>query len=218
MNNANKPTVMSAVLLAAGESVRMLKQKALLPWNGTTLIESQVLSLLGAGVTEIVVVLGYRARMLSNLVDGLPNVKTIRNPRYRTGKSSSVKAGLRHIDPKADGILILAVDQPRSVSTIRPIIDVYRKAGTPIVYPSHNGKGGHPIIFATSLLPEMLGVTESTMGLRGVVERYKSEVTKFEMNTAEILLDLNLPDDYERAKAAYQNPHEIGMSINECLT
>ena len=176
----------------------------------------------GANITHLIrnanISHGRLSKILNNLVDGLPNVKTVRNPRYRTGKSSSVKTGLRHIDPKADGILILAVDQPRSVSTIRPIIDVYRKSGTPIVYPSHKGKGGHPIIFSTCLLPEMLRISESTMGLRGVVERHKSEVTKFEMNTAEILLDLNLPEDYERAKAAYQNPHEIGIGINECLT
>ena len=59
----------SAILLAAGESTRMRQQKALLPWQGTTLIQYQVSSLLEAGVSQVVAVLGHHAETLRPLVE-----------------------------------------------------------------------------------------------------------------------------------------------------
>src|SRR3989304_325250 len=108
----------SAVLLAAGESTRMVKLKALLPWKGTSLIQHQVKVLLEAGVHEVIVVLGYRAESLRPLVEAFPGATAVLNLRYRTGKSSSLRAGLRHVDPQAKAILVLAVDQPRPAEAI----------------------------------------------------------------------------------------------------
>ncbi|MCL0044584.1 nucleotidyltransferase family protein, partial [Dehalococcoidia bacterium] len=143
-----------AILLAAGASTRMGQQKALLPWGSATLIEYQLNSLLKAGVSHIVVVLGYRAEKLRALAESLPNTKAILNLRYRTGKSSSVRAGLRHIARGAE-ILILSVDQPRSPHTIRTVIKAHFQTSSLITYPTYQGQGGHPIIFSTRLLTEM---------------------------------------------------------------
>ena len=192
----------AAVLLAAGESTRMGRLKALLPWHGTTLIQYQVSALLEAGVSEVVVVLGYRAETLRPLVEAYPNVSVVLNLRYRTGKSSSVKAGLRHISQDTEGILVLAVDQPRSVTVVREVMAAHRQLGAPITYPAYKGKGGHPIVFSAQLLPEMQAIRESRAGLREVVGRHRSEVSKIEMDDPDVLLDLNRPEDYERAVAA----------------
>lgn len=189
----------SAVLLAAGESTRMGKLKALLPWRDVTLLEHQVATLLHAGVQEVIVVLGYKAETLRPLVERYPQAKPVLNLRYRTGKSSSVRAGLRQVSPGADAVLVLAVDQPRDHEVVRGVIEAHRSSRTLITYPAHAGKGGHPIIFSASLLPEMLRVSEAKQGLREVVERHRSRVHKVELGTSEVLLDLNRPEDYERA-------------------
>ncbi|MFL6229050.1 MAG: NTP transferase domain-containing protein, partial [Pyrinomonadaceae bacterium] len=54
----------AAILLAAGRSRRMGAFKPLLPFGATTVIESCINNLRGAGVAEIVVVLGHRAEEL----------------------------------------------------------------------------------------------------------------------------------------------------------
>ena len=196
---AMKKLRVSAVLLAAGESTRMGQQKALLPWGGRTLVEYQVGTLLDAGALEVVVVLGYRAERLRPLVEAFPKAKAVLNLRYKTGKSSSVRAGLRRVDPAADAVLVLSVDQPRSLEVVRKVMAAYAESGAPITYPAYRGKGGHPSVFSARLLPEMLRVRESRQGLREVVERHRADVCKVELGDPDVLLDLNRPEDYERA-------------------
>ena len=189
----------SAVLLAAGESTRMGRQKALLPWRGTSLLLYQVHALLDAGASQVILVIGYRAETLRSLADGIPGVATVLNLRYRTGKASSIRAGLRHVSPQANGILILSVDQPRSPSLVRGVIEAHRRQGVLITYPAYRGKGGHPVFFSSTLLPEMLRIRESRQGLREVVERHRAQVLRLNVDDQEALLDLNRPEDYQRA-------------------
>ena len=192
----------SAVLLAAGESTRMGQQKALLPWKGTTLLLYQVNSLLDAGVSEVIAVLGYRAETLRSLIDGIPRVATALNLRYRTGKASSVRAGLRQVNPQAQTVLVLSVDQPRSPALLRRVLEAHRQRGALITYPAYQDRGGHPVLFSGTLLPEMTRIRESRQGLREVVERHRLELIRLAVDDQEALLDLNRPQDYERAVAA----------------
>jgi molybdenum cofactor cytidylyltransferase len=192
-------TPISAILLAAGESTRMRRQKALLPWQGTTLIQYQISSLLEAGVSQVVVVLGHRAERLRSMLEHTFGVQTVLNLRYRTGKSSSVRMGVRHLSPDASAVLVLSVDQPRSPELVRQVIDAYREKKAPVTYPAFQGRGGHPIIFDGALLPEMARVRESRHGLREVVQRHRARANRFTLDDAQILLDINEPGEYEKA-------------------
>ena len=177
-------------------------QKALLSWCGTTLLQYQVNALLAAGVHQVLVVLGYHAETLRPLVESIPGVEAALNLRYRTGKSSSVRAGLRHITQQTEDIMILAVDQPRSSKTIRNLAIEHQRQHSLITYPTYLGKGGHPIIFSRALLSQMTNIHESRRGLREVVQRHQSQVSRIEVEDPEVLLDLNNPDDYRRATVA----------------
>lgn len=186
----------------------MGRQKALLPWRGTTLIQHQVHSLLEAGVSQVVAVLGYRAETLRPLVEEVPGVRVVLNLRYRTGKTSSVRAGLRHIEPQVEGILVLAVDQPRSAGVMRRTIAAHQELGSLITYPTYRGRGGHPVIFSRALLPELIRIRESRQGLREVVERHQPEVSRIEMDDPEVLLDLNVPAEYQKVAHPCLHPLE----------
>ena len=83
-------TLVSAILTAAGESTRMGRPKALLPWHGTTLLEHQTACLIDAGAAEVVVVLGHQANAVVPQVKG-PHVRHVLNPDYRLGKTTSIK-------------------------------------------------------------------------------------------------------------------------------
>jgi molybdenum cofactor cytidylyltransferase len=189
----------AAVLLAAGESTRMGRPKALLPWQSLTLLESQLRSLQQAGIKDIVLVTGHRAAELKRIASKHKNVCTVYNPDYRQGKTTSIKAGIRALPGSPHSILILAVDQPRSASTIRALIEAHNKPNALISYPSYKGKGGHPILFSATLLHELLEITEETQGLKAVIRRHSQQVQKVELDASEVLLDINTPEDYERA-------------------
>ena len=189
-----------ALLLAAGESSRMRSLKALLPWHGTTLLDYQITALRQGGVHKVVVVLGHRADSLKPIVQGREGVTWTVNPDYVQGKTTSIKAGLSVLDPdEPDTILILNVDQPRSPETIGDLLRRHLEAEALITIPAYHGKGGHPIIIDSTLLEDLRSISEESLGIKAVVRLHQQRTQRIEMATAEVLWDLNTPEEYERA-------------------
>jgi len=198
----------AAILLSAGESTRMGETKALLPWGEASLIEHQVDVLTSAGLSPIVLVLGHQSDKLEALVGSRAGVECVYNPDYIQGRTTSVKAGVRalrrlqrtHSDAAAmAAILVLGVDQPRSRETIRSVMDLHGDGAWLITVPTYQGRGGHPVIFSSSIMDEMMEVSEDTLGLKGLVRRHEAQTQWVEAGSPELLLDLNTPDDYRRA-------------------
>ena len=190
----------AAILLAAGESRRMGSLKALLPWHGSTLLAHQIASLRQAGVDPVVVVLGHEAGRLKPEVEGKEGVIWRVNPDYLQGKTTSIKVGLNALAPgKLSAILILNVDQPRSAETIRYLLLQHRQGGQSITIPRYRGKGGHPLVLDSALLEELKSIDEESLGVRAVVRRHQDATLLVEMDTPEVLWDLNTPEQYEAA-------------------
>ena len=194
----------SAILLAAGESTRMGRLKALLPWQGLTLVEYQVQSLQGAGVAEVVVVVGHRGDEVEAPLKAMPWVTTVANPDYKHGKTTSIKVGLRNISSSTRGVLVLAVDQPRTAHIIECVLKAHVDQGALITCPVHRGHRGHPIIFSSNLLPDLLAITEEEQGLREVTHRYRDDIYQVEVDSPIVTLDVNSPEDLQRAQALFQ--------------
>ena len=196
----------TALLLAAGESRRMGQLKALLPWQGTTLLSHQLAALDAAGVDRIMVVLGHRAAELQEVLRGekaaRPNVAWVVNPDYLQGKTTSLKAGLRALSPpNPQTLLLLNVDQPRRAETLDYLRRQHRDAAARITIPTYQGKGGHPVLLDAALMYELLVITEETQGLRAVMQRHQDFIQRVEMATPEVRWDLNTPDQYRAALA-----------------
>ncbi len=192
----------SAILTAAGESTRMGRPKPLLPWRGVTLVEHQVRCLLEAGASEVVVVLGHRADAVAPYVKG-PRTRYVVNPDYRLGKTTSIKAGLRAISRDADGILLLAVDQPRTAQVISTIIKSHLENNALITSPRYQGRGGHPLVFSAVLRGELERISEERQGIREVFQAHREQVNEVEFDDPIVRLDLNDPRAYEEALARY---------------
>ena len=188
----------SAILTAAGESTRMARSKPLLPWHGSTLILCQIDSLLQGGVDEVVVVLGHMHEQVAPHAEG-HGVRWVLNPEYRTGRATSIKAGLAALDPRTDAMLLLGVDQPRPPEIVRSVLEAHAGASAPITAPRYGGRGGHPAVFAASLLPELAGISEQRQGIREVYEAHRDEVQRVEVEDPVVRLDLNTPQEYEAA-------------------
>ncbi len=95
--------------------------KPLLDWFGVPLVQSQINSLLAAGVNSVFVVTGHRAYEVRDAING-NRVHTVVNPHYKQGKSTSVKAGLAALPDNIGAIVLLAVDQPRPSWLIKQIL------------------------------------------------------------------------------------------------
>ena len=194
----------AAILLAAGASERMGRPKALLPWvGGLTLVEYQVEQLLVAGVEAIEVVLGSDADEIIPLIAG-DNVEPIVNRRWREGRAGSVRTGATAVPRGTDTALVVNVDQPRPANVYRRLIDAHRDRAAAISRPTHGDAHGHPIVLGEAALAEARNVTDEKMGLRAVVERHRHELLEVPFDDPVVLLDLNTPEEYERALAAFE--------------
>jgi molybdenum cofactor cytidylyltransferase len=191
----------SAILLAAGESTRMGRQKALLPWEGVTLIEYQLDQLSSVDdIREIIVVTGHEPERIAEIAAAYPRARVAHNPDYRTGKVSSIRAGVSAVSPDAGGILLLSVDQPRSAAILRATVAAAARPAARITVPSRGGRRGHPIVFDASLREELLAIAEGTQGVRAVVQRHAGDVLDVEIDDPAIHVDLNRPEDLERGR------------------
>ena len=177
--------------------------KALLPWQGTTLLSHQIAALREAGVDRVVVVLGHQAGRLKPLVQKLEGVTWEVNPDYWRGKTTSIKTGLEALGPDHPAaVLILNVDQPRNADTIRRLLQQHRAGGRLITIPYYRGKGGHPVVLDPALLEELGSIDEETLGMKALMRRHHETVLLVEMESPEVLWDLNTPEEYEAATRA----------------
>ena len=189
--------MISAILLAAGESRRMGSFKQLLQFAGKTFVESCIDSLLASRVDEVVVVTGHRHREVRNAIGSRP-VRVVHNPDYEFGMSSSVKCGVEALPLDTQACLIALVDQPQmETGIINRVIEAYLEHLPLIVIPNYNGRNGHPIIIDLSLRKEILKM-DARQGLRQVVHAHPDRLLLVTVDSDTILIDFDLPEDYER--------------------
>jgi molybdenum cofactor cytidylyltransferase len=192
----------AAILLAAGESTRMGRLKQLLPWDGPPLVAWQVTQLRSAGAHNVIVVLGHAADEIRPSVP--PEAEVAVNADYKQGRATSVRCGAEAIPDDSEAILILSVDQPRPAWLSRHLIERWRQRGALVVSPRFSYGYGHPILLDGSLLPELRGVDDATLGLRGLIDAHLDKAESVLIANDAVDVDLNRPSDYEAALAAYR--------------
>jgi molybdenum cofactor cytidylyltransferase len=191
--------VIAAIVLAAGASTRMGRPKlTLLMPDGRALVRLAVEQILAAGLDETVVVLGGDAEAVSAALAGLP-VRTLVNPRYAEGQSTSLRAGLDALRPGTDAAVVALGDQPLpDPDIIRRLVAAFRATGRPIAVPVYRDGRGNPVLFATALFGELRAVTGDRGG-RGVIARDPARVAEVAIDLP-MPPDIDSPDDYEAAR------------------
>ncbi|MDP6084402.1 MAG: nucleotidyltransferase family protein [Verrucomicrobiota bacterium] len=186
-----------AIILAAGESRRMGKQKMLLPYGGKTVIEHIVTRVLQCGVGGITVVLGHDAGEIAAKLTSLP-VQQVVNDKYAGGMITSVRHGLETVPPETDATLIVLGDQPDlSPAIVSQLIEGFRRAGKGIAVPLFEGRRGHPILVSTNYRDAVMTRYEDT-GLRGLLVDNPEDVAEISVDHPGILQDMDTTKDYAR--------------------
>jgi molybdenum cofactor cytidylyltransferase len=187
--------MLSAILLAAGKSKRMGELKQLMPLGEGTIIEQAIDNLLASAVDEVIVVLGHKAGEIKRAIAARP-VKITVNPDYEEGMSTSIIAGLRLVDPKAQAVMLALGDQPLVESqTINRLIDEFRKSDKGIALPTYKGKRGNPVIFAIKYKPELLKL-KGDIGGRDIVKRHPQDVLEVAVSSEGVITDIDTEEDY----------------------
>jgi molybdenum cofactor cytidylyltransferase len=191
--------MIAALLLAAGESTRMGRPKALLPWGDRPLLDYQLGELSASAAGEaVVVVLGHGSAELSPIVRAHA-ARLVVNPHYREGRATSIAAGMAAVPPDAEAVLIASVDQPRPRAVYDRLIAAHRSGGGPITRAVHRGEHGHPTVFGRALFDELRRVSEESQGLKSLLRRHADGVRDAEVDDPIVLVNLNTPEEYRQA-------------------
>ena len=188
--------MISAVVLAAGASIRMGQPKLLLPLGGEPLVRRVVRQVASAGFDDVLVVVGAEHERVVAALEGLA-VRHALNREYATGIGSSFRAAIDAMPESAAAMFALA-DQPLITAfDYRRLLDAYRAQPEGIVSVRYGEVTAPPHIFDREFFPELAVLVH---GARPVLQRHPSRRRVLEF-APELLLDVDTPEDYERAKA-----------------
>ncbi|WP_431274737.1 nucleotidyltransferase family protein [Variovorax ureilyticus] len=200
--------VIGAVLLAAGAGSRLGgRPKSLLELGGVPLIRRQLIALSGAGVDEVVVVLGHHADAIEAAVRDFP-VTLVRNPSPDDGQASSVRTGLEALSPRLDAVIVALADQPMiNAQDITALIGAFKKRGdASMVVPRVAGEPGNPVIFEAALRDEWLAGAANA-ACRRWRDAHPERVRWFDTDNGRYRVDIDTPEDM--AGFAARTGHEL---------
>jgi molybdenum cofactor cytidylyltransferase len=197
--------MIAVIVLAAGASTRMGRQKLTLPLaDGRPLVRAAVEQVLAADLDDVVVVLGREAEAVASALRGLP-IRTVMNPRYAEGQSTSLRAGLDALAQGTEAAIVALGDQPLPhPRLLRQLVEAFRTSGRPIVAPVYRDGRGNPVLFASSVFDELRRV-EGDRGGRPVIARDPERVAEVPVD-APMPADIDTPEDYEAARRGRPHP------------
>lgn len=188
--------MIAAIVLAAGRSTRMGRPKALLDTAGEPFVRRLARVFSEAGCRPIVAVTAPVTAVAIGAALSGTGANLVVNPLPRSEPIDSLRIGLGAVPAGVDAVLVAPVDAPGfSPDTVRRLIAGFLASGAPIVQPRHAGRGGHPILLARSIWPEleMDGLPE---GLRSVLARHTDAVLRVDVDEPGVLMDVDTPEDY----------------------
>ena len=203
--------MVSAVVLAAGMSTRMGRNKLLLTFRDKPLVVHAVETLMASKVGEIIVVLGHESEKVWDQLEAYAGevangaqrgrVRLVKNPDYRDGLSTSVRTGVQAVSPAARAVMIYLADQPLiepgDVDRVIAALAAAKAENKTIVVPFFKGERGNPVILDAALRDSILGIV-GDVGCKGVIKRYPEKVYAIEMENDHVVRDVDDVQAYER--------------------
>ncbi|HJT28410.1 MAG TPA: nucleotidyltransferase family protein [Pyrinomonadaceae bacterium] len=183
-----------AIVLAAGGSSRLGTPKQLVMFRGETLVRRAAKAALASICDRVVVVVGNHAQQMRQEIDDLP-VSVVENEDWRSGISSSIRAGLEQISSQ-DGVVITLCDQPFvTAAVLNNLVSTRHKTRRAIVASTYGTTRGVPAFFAPELFNEIASLTKDE-GARRIIASHPEKVATIKF--PEGAMDIDTPEDRER--------------------
>ncbi|HWS55920.1 MAG TPA: NTP transferase domain-containing protein, partial [Pyrinomonadaceae bacterium] len=158
--------------------------------------EACVGALRGAGVGEVVVVVGHRAEEVRAALAGVEGVRFALNDAAGSEMGVSVARGVGAVSGGAGALLVALVDQPAVPSAaVEAVVGAWRRTGARLVVPEWEGRGGHPVLIDLALREELLSVAPRR-GLRALFDAHRAEVLRVPAGSPFVARDMDTWEDY----------------------
>ncbi len=187
---------LGGVILAAGESSRMGRDKALLEYRGSTFL-NHLISLFSPRVDPLIVVLGYHAETIRPTIQQRSAAKVVINQDHEKGMLTSLQVGIRSLPSDVGAAMFTLVDHPAvGESTLDRLIERFQAGRQALAIPCYERQRGHPVVAARPILEEILRLSDDSSA-RTVIRAHRHETTFVEVDDDGIVLDIDRPSDYD---------------------
>ena len=189
--------VISAILLAAGQSKRIRGENKLLKkYKGKILINHILKSLITSKVNKIIIVLGHENRKIKKIALKSKKIIFVFNSNYARGISTSIKCGIKKISKKNIGFLITHADMPLVTKTIvNTLCSALKNKNKEIFVPVYKKKIGNPLAFKYSMIKSLKKI-KGDRGAKKLIRSNKSKVQLVKMKSKSILIDFDQLKDF----------------------
>lgn len=195
------------VILAAGDSSRMGRDKALLPWPPVSAnlpsrnsFLSSAIRLFAPQVDIVLVVAGRNAPQLAPVVYA-SGASLVVNPDPDRGQFSSLQTGLQAVlDHGRDAAMITLVDRPPvRPDTVQRLQEAFARAVLSYkwaVVPEYQGKHGHPVMAAREMIEAFLRAPDSS-NARDIEHAHQAQIEYLPIDDPWITTNVDTPQQYE---------------------
>ena len=188
--------MISAILLAAGESRRMNGENKLTKKiRGKPLIKYSVKNIVESSVDEIIIIIGHKANDIKNSINEDKKIKFFFNNDYKTGMASSIKTGLNNLSEKTQAFFICLGDMPMINKDIYNQL-IKQLKNKDIIVPTYKNQQGNPVLFSISMKDIIMNI-EGDAGAKKILENNKDKVFELEINNQGILKNYNTPNNFD---------------------
>jgi molybdenum cofactor cytidylyltransferase len=196
----------AGVILAAGSSSRMGRDKALLPWRDGTFLSAAIRALQPA--TELVIVVaGANAPVLEPVANAQAAFMVV-NPDPQRGQFSSLQVGLQEVLNRGrDAAIVTLVDRPAAeIETVQQIKTAFLANEEQIwtVVPEYGGKHGHPIVIGREMIEAFLRAPAIGTA-RDVEHANQKHIRYLPVNDPLVVANVDTPEDFEKLRLG--NPY-----------
>jgi molybdenum cofactor cytidylyltransferase len=188
------------LILAAGESSRMGRDKALLPLPGSEeTFLSAAIRLFFSHVSEVLVVVGKNEAALTPIIYA-NGASLVVNSDPARGQFSSLQTGLHEVLNRGrDAAMFTLVDRPPvRLETIETLELAFELAATRrkwAVIPEYQGKHGHPILIGREMLEAFLRAPATT-NAREIEHAHQNEIEYIAVDDPAITGNVDTPEQY----------------------
>jgi molybdenum cofactor cytidylyltransferase len=196
----------AGLILAAGDSSRMGRDKALLPWppltagqalSSDTFLSAAIRSLLQA-TDFVLVVVGKNEATLAPIIYS-QGASLIVNPDPSRGQFSSLQVGLHEVlNQGRDAAMVTLIDRPPvSASTLETLRDAFEASDQYVwaVVPEFSGKHGHPYLVGREMIEAFLRVPATSIA-RDIEHEHQQRIQYVPVDDPLVALNINTPEDY----------------------